>query len=333
MSVEPNNLALELKAYASGRYRTAERLLKRRLRKHELVVCSEEQSEVSALTMLGNACREQDHFAESEANYQRALKLIGEHKMQNTTEHLTALREYALCLTMQGKFFASIEIEEAALEVAKQLGKRERFEVNASLARLCALSRAALDYPRADLYYRNLIEFREQSLGNLNPALADLWIELGVINYHLREFAEAEHCFKISAQLLSMQKESEGNAGLLRNIGMSLCAQGRASEARKYCNKGSEIEELNEVQDEAKVLTELADHYCWRKCFDNAVQLCKDAFTVREFGTLQNITQLGDALNFYVSILKRLNCCENPASIVSRISRLQSPKVELTESA
>jgi tetratricopeptide (TPR) repeat protein len=333
MSVEPNNLALEMKAYASGRYRTAERLLKRKLRQHEQLVSSEEQAEVVALTMLGNACREQDHFAEADSNYERAIELIVQHRMQNSMAHLSALREYGLSLTLQGKFFASIETEEMALDVAQQLAKRERFEVNASLSRLCALSRAALDYPRADIYYRQLIKFREQSLGNLDSSLADLWIELGIINYHLREFAEAERCFKISAQLLNQGKETEENPGLLRDIGVSLCAQGRFSEARKYCNKSSQIEERDEVQDEERVLTELADHYCWRKCFDNAMKLCKDAFAAREFGTLSNVTKLSNALNFYVYTLKRLNCCENPAFILSRIARLEKSDDRLIESA
>lgn len=306
--------------YEAGDYRAAEKALRANLKNLKKQVDVRSDLNVQLTRMLANSCREQDRFKESDALYEQALSSMRNDRGVGWNQ-LRVLRDYALSLILQGRFDAAYNVERKALQLAEAAADIHKFEVNTSLARLCALSRCNLDYENAERHYLACLKLRESALEADDPQLRPLLADLGLVCFRLGKYAQSEQ-FNLRALRSAVQNaDMDECSELYRRLGLSLCAQEKHMDGQAACSRSCESK--NSSRCDVDCINQLADVYCGQERWDAARKLCEDALSASEFGAVSSGDALADKLEFYVRTMRRLNFCEKMDRIERRIGELK----------
>lgn len=298
----------------------AQRRLEDELQETDEVILQRQELRSRLLHDLANGYRDKDQFEEADKLYKKALATREELGVKDGRA-MRALRDYATSLILQGRLSEAFESEKQALAIAKSYAEIHSFEVNRSYSRLAAIAFADSDYVRAERYYRLCLAARERTLDANDPHLRPLLVDVGSICYHRKKFSEAEQYFRRALALPGEEADAEQIA-LRNNIGLSMCAQGKQSGARKLCQRSAELRMSLDSTDDS-TFNDLSDVYCERDQFAEARPLCETALAARE----HHGSDLVGQLKTFVRCISRLSCCESTDVFEARIKRLTSNDV------
>lgn len=314
-------LSKGLRAYERGEYDQAERDVKENLVAVENLLHAQEVIKADLFHVLANVYRERDQFDEAEPLYSKAIAIKEAEEDSSSKGLLRLFRDRALCSMFQGRFSEAFVHERAALSSAQANASKHKFEVLTSLSRLAAIAYTGADYEQSKRYYVRILEEREKQTDRKEPRLRPLFADLGMICYHLGQYAEAEEHFR---RALSLAPEDEECGSLRNNLGLALCAERKHSEAQPVCQHSAEARARNIEDTTSELLNNIADEYCTKGRFVDSQPLCESAAALREEAGEDGKPDLARKLQMYCRLLRRVNCCEKTDGIERRIQRLKN---------
>jgi tetratricopeptide (TPR) repeat protein len=181
---------------AQGKYKEAERLLKRALVIREKTLGANHPDVAQTLTNLANVYRDQGKYGDAEALHKRALAIREQVLGESDPRVADALNNLALVYWTQGRYSEAEGLYKRALVILEKALGAHHPDVAWTLNDLALVYGDQGKYGEAEALFKRALTIREKALGASHAQVGKTLNNLGFVHAARRKYSEAEGLYK-----------------------------------------------------------------------------------------------------------------------------------------